>query len=122
MDPKTVSLSGELHMLIRAIDGTRDIAERLNESMFHDGNLPLAIAANLALVRERLRMLDRAVRGAIDPRLLWCADNDATPLLSDGANDGNDICLDAWSNEEAARWHRREWRAAKRRLRTDKER
>ena len=44
MEPKTVSLSGELHMLMRAVDGARDIAERLNESMFHDGKPRGALA------------------------------------------------------------------------------
>jgi hypothetical protein len=117
MEPKTVSLSGELHMLMRAVDGARDIAERLNESRFHDGNLPLSLAASLALVRERLRLLDRAVRGSVDPRLLWCPENDAVPLLSDGTDDGNDVRLNTWSDDDVVRRRRREWKAALRQRR-----
>ena len=113
---KAVSLSGELHLLILTLDGIRELAERLNESMFHDGALPLSIASNLALVKERLQLIDRVVRGALDPRLLRCPGNEAFVPISDGG----DILLQDWSDKKTAAQLRREWRAAKRRLRKAK--
>jgi hypothetical protein len=116
-DRKTVSLSDELHHIIRAVDGLRELAERLNESSFHDGTLPLSIASNLVVVRERLRLIDRVVRGVLDPWHLWSAQNEALPAVKDG----DDVLLPAWSDAEMIRRLRREWKSAKRRLRRSKD-
>ena len=115
-DRKAVSLSDELHHLIRTVDGLRELAERLNESTIHDGTLPLSIASSLVLVRERMRLIDRVVRGTVDPRILWSVENEALPSV----RDGDDVILRAWSDEETVRRLRREWRSAKRRLRRSK--
>jgi hypothetical protein len=116
-DRKAVSLSEELHHLIRTVDGIRQLAERLNEPAFHDLALPLSIASNLVIVKERLRLIDRVVRGAVDPWLLWCPENNARHPIAGDSDDGNDVVLEPLSDEEAVRRLRREWRAAKRRLR-----
>jgi len=113
---KAISLSEELHHLMRTIDGVRELAEQVGESAFHDGTLPLSIASNLVLVTERLRLIDRVVRGAVDPRLLWCVANDTLPP----GDSGDDVVLRVWSDEEAVRQLRKEWRSARRRLRRAK--
>lgn len=117
VERKGVSLSEELHHLIRTIDGVRELAERLNESLFHDGSSPLSIASSLIMVKERLRLIDRVVRGDVDPRILWCAQNDA--LLP--TDEGTDVVLWIRSEKEAVRRLRKELKAAKRRLRRQRD-
>ena len=63
-----------------------------------------------ALIQARLVLLQRAVRGTIDPRQLWCAANDGD------ATDKEDIVLPTWSLLRSARHARREWKSAKARL------
>ena len=116
-DRKAVSLSREMHLLIRTVDGVREAAERLSESMSHDEGLSLSIASNLTLLKERLRLIDRVVRGAVDPRVLWCPENNALPAVEGDSDDGGDVLLRAWSDKRAVHRLRNEWRAAKRRLR-----
>jgi hypothetical protein len=116
-DRKTVSLSGELHLLIHAIEGVRELAERLDDSSFHDGTLLLSIASNLVVVRERLRLIDRVVRGVLDPWHLWSPQNEALPAVKDG----DDVLLPAWSDAQMIRRLRKDWRSAKRRLRRSKD-
>ncbi len=120
-DRKAVSLSGELHLLIQTVDGVRDLADRLSLETLNDRTLPSSIAATLALLKERLRLLDRAVRGAVDPQVLWCRENDSLPPVPDGSDDGQDIVLRAWTDAKAAKRHRKAWKAARRRLKRSTE-
>lgn len=115
-DRKAVSLSEELHHLIRTVDGIRQLAERLNEPAFHDLVLPLSIASNLVIVKERLRLIDRVVRGAVDPWLLWCSENG----VKKGTDDANDIVVESWSDRQTIRRLRKNLKMAKRRLRRAK--
>lgn len=102
-DRKAVSVSEELYLAIRAIDGVRELAERLAESSFDTGPVPLSIASTLVIVRERLRMLDRAVRGTVDPMLLWCRETEPTESVDDNGNDGGDLLLQFWSDRKTIR-------------------
>jgi hypothetical protein len=74
----------------------------------------------LVLLVERLRLVDRAVRGTIDPRLAWWPENDAD--LSPGDPSEEDVRLVAWSDRKLARHHRAEWKRTRRRLRQAKSR
>lgn len=86
---KAVSLSNELHVLIRAVDGARVLADRSTDSTLDDTSVPSSIEASLVLVVERLRLLDRVVRDAVDPRLLWCDENDHNPPLVEACRRGS---------------------------------
>lgn len=114
---KAVSVSEELYLAIRMLDGVRELAERLGESAFAVGPTPLAIASMVVLLRERLRMLDRAVRSTVDPLLLWCRENDATEPVDPDAESG-DVLLRSWSDKKTIKRLRKELKAAKRRLRS----
>jgi hypothetical protein len=113
---KAISLSGELHLLMRVTETLRRITEGLCETRFHDTELASAIAGCMTILKERLRLLDRAIRGAIDPRLLWCEENDAITLNPSTTGDDGDVVLKVWSDRQAARHHRKAWKTAKRRL------
>jgi hypothetical protein len=117
---KAVSLSGELHLLLKAVDGIRELADSLSMSSFEDGAVALSIASGLSLVKERLRLLDRAVRGTVDPWLLWCEENDAVPPLDEGADDVEDVVLRSRSEKRTVRRLRKDLKRAKRRLRREK--
>jgi hypothetical protein len=80
-----------------------------------DPDLPEAVASMLVLVTERLRLIDRVVRGATDPRMAWCPENDADGSPGDPSED--DVRLEAWSDRKLARHHRRQWKRARGRLR-----
>lgn len=116
-DRKAVSLSDELFHLIRTIDAVRQLAERLGEASFEEGALLLSIASTLLIVKERLKLLDRAVRGSVDPFILWCYENDGTePLEGDKDDGGDDVRLWSWSDRRTVRRLRKQLKSAKRRL------
>jgi hypothetical protein len=121
-----ISLSNELHILIHGMEAIRTLAEHLTrgdgDGVFAESGVPRTIAANLVVLRERLVLLDRAVRDVVDPALLWCAENKALPTPEPPTDDDHDIMLGAWSDKKAARRLRRSWKAAKKRLRRAKER
>ncbi|MBX3214342.1 MAG: hypothetical protein KF850_20070 [Labilithrix sp.] len=116
-DRKAVSLSDELYHLIRTIDAVRQLSERLGEASFEEGALLLSIASTLLVVKERMKLLDRAVRGSVDPFILWCAENDGTePLEGDKDEGGGDVLLWSWSDGATVRRLRKQLKSAKRRL------
>lgn len=111
MTRRRLSVSSELHILISAIEGLRYLAERLSRDGFDDPEnvpIPEAIASNLTLLAERLRLFDRIVRGNVDPRLLLCEGNEAFAPIDD--NDEEDVILMEWSPRRASRKHRAEWK------------
>ena len=120
-----VSLSRELHLVSRAIDGTRLMAEKWKELHFSEEELPRlahAMHATLVLLRERLVLLDRGVRDTIDPRHLVCSENEA---IEGPGGDDKDVVLRAWSPKKEATKLRRDAERAERRLqvlRADRER
>lgn len=118
---KTVSLSDELHLMMSAIRGAHCLTRHWIENYGMDlDEIPDAVAALLVIFIERLRLLDRVARGTIDPRLAWCAENDAERSPGDPGED--DVHLAAWSDRKLHRHHRGEVKRAKRRLRAAKER
>lgn len=112
---KTVSLSSELHLVARALDGVRLLSEQWKELHFNEEDLPRvahALHAVSVLVRERLLLLDHCVRDTIDPRLLVCEENRAV----DAPSDDGDVVLRPWSTKKSAERLRRAADRAERRL------
>lgn len=117
-----VSLSSELHLVTRAIDGTRLLTEKWKEHHFTEEELPrlaMAMHAMLVLVRERLVLLDRGIRDTIDPRHLECPENEALEA-EDG--DDRDVLLRPWSPKKEARKLRSDAERAEHRLQVLRER
>jgi hypothetical protein len=97
-----VSLSSELHLVARAIDGTRVLTEKWRDGHFNAEELPRlahALHATLVLVRERLTLLDCAVRDTLDPRHLFHPENQA---FDEQPGDDGDVVLRSWSAKKAA--------------------
>ncbi len=110
---KRVSLSSELHLTMDAISGVRSLTKQWIDSFGMDTRLPDQIRALLAVVTERIRLLDRVVRGTVDPHLVWCDENDGK-YAGDPKED--DQVFVAWGERRLARHHRAEWHRARRRL------
>ena len=111
-----VSLSSELHLICRAIDGTRLMTEKWKELHFTEDELPRlahAMHATLVLVRERLVLLDRGVRDTLDPRHLACPENEA---IEEPPGDDDDVVLRVWSPKKEAVRFRKDAERAERRL------
>lgn len=108
MRKKRVSLSSELHLVSRTIDGMRLLTEKWKELHFNDEDLPRlaqALHSTLVLVRERLTLVDCAVRDSLDPRRLFCPENEA---LDELPGDDGDVVLHPWPAKKAAEKLRKE--------------
>lgn len=117
---KRVSLSNELHVVIDSMGGLRSLTRQWIDSFGTEPHLADQVLALLSVVIERLRLLDRAVRGTIDPHLVWSQENDVDLIPGDPQEE--DILLACWQDRKLLRHHRRALRAAKRRLRMTKAR
>lgn len=120
---KRVSLSSELHLVARTIDATRILTEQWKELHLNEDDLPRlarALHATLVLVRERLTLVDCAVRDTLDPRRLFCPENEALDELP--GDDEGDVVLRPWSPKKTAEKLRRDADRAERRLQTLRER
>lgn len=116
-DRKKISLSSELHLVARALDGVRILSQQWKELHFTEDELPRvahALYAISVIVRERLVLLDRGVRDTIDPQSLFCEENQAFDELP---GDDGDVVLRAWSSKKTAERLRRDADQAERRLR-----
>lgn len=122
MKKKAVSISSELHLLQRALDAVGLLLQQWAEVRFEQDEVRCvapAAHATVVLVRERVRLLDRVVRDAVDPRLILVSENrGAEPLPGD---DG-DISLAAWSVEKTGMKAQEEADRSARRLRALRER
>lgn len=99
---RDVSLSSELHLVLRAVDGVRLLSEKWRDGCFNReelSRLAPALHGIAVLARERLSLLDRAVRDTLDPRYLSCDENEALEAL---ATDDPDVVLRAWSATKTA--------------------
>lgn len=108
MSRRKVSLSSELHLVSRALDGMRLLTQQWKELHFTEDDLPRlahALHATLVLVRERLVILDCAVRDTLDPRYLFHPENQA---FDEQPGDDGDVVLRSWSAKEEADKLRRE--------------
>ena len=117
-----ISLSSELHLVSRAIDGMRLMTEKWKELHFTEEELPRlahALHATLVLVRERMMLIDRGVRDTLDPRHLFCNENEA---LGEQPGDDGDVVLRAWSTTKTAEKLRKDAEQAERRLQVLRER
>lgn len=115
---KRVSLSNELHVVIDSLGGLRSLTRQWIDAFGTEPHLPDQVLALLSVVIERLRLLDRAVRGTIDPRLVWSQENDVDLIPGDPQEE--DVVLASWSDRRLLRHHRKATRALKRRLRLTK--
>lgn len=116
MKRKGVSLSSELHLVSRTIDGMRILSQRWKELHFTDDELPRlahALHATLVLVRERLVLLDCAVRDSLDPRYLFHPENEA---FDEQPGDDGDVVLKSWSAKKTAEKLRKDADQAEHRL------
>jgi hypothetical protein len=119
---KNVSLSLELHLVSRALDGMRLMTEKWKELHFTEEELPRlahALHATLVIVRERMMLLDRGVRDTLDPRHLFCNENEAFEAQP---GDDADVVLRAWSTKKTAEKLRKDAEQAERRLQVLRER
>ena len=117
---RRVSLSCELHLVARTIDAMRILSEKWRDSHFDQEELPRlahALHGTLVLVRERLALLDCAVRDTLDPRYLFCPENQA---FVEAPGDDGDVILKAWSERKTAARTKAEWERAERRLEREK--
>jgi hypothetical protein len=113
---KTVSLSNELHLTMDVLRGALRLTQVwIDNHGIGVDDLPHGISAMLVVLVARLQLLDRAVRGVIDPRLAWCPENDARDVPGDPHED--DVRLFAWSDRALLHHLRSEWKRARRRLR-----
>ena len=109
MPKKTVSLSNELTLMMDAVGGVHRLTRHWIENYGLDvDEVPEAISAMLAILVERLRLLDRVARGTLDPRLAWCPENDT--IRSPGDPGEEDVRLESWSDDKLARHHHAEWK------------
>jgi hypothetical protein len=113
MKKKRVSLSSEIHCIMLAIQGLRLLAVRLIDTPEDPeaNHIATSLASLTTLVVERARLVERAVCGTIDPRLVWNRENDATGL-------DELIVLESW-REPAPRPRVRDPRARDRQGRGD---
>lgn len=119
---RAISLSRELWLIMRSLQGLRVLADYLHdlpaEAPIVRREIPSAISATLAIVEARLVMLDRVVTGDVNAALLWSPANDAgPPPAEDGAPD---VSIAEWSDGETVRKAREELKRAK--VRRDRER
>jgi hypothetical protein len=114
MPKKTLSLSNELTLMIDALGGVHCLTRHWIENYGMDEHdVPESIGALLVVLRERFRLLDRVVRGTLDPQVAWCPENDAD--RSPGDPNEEDVHLATWSDRKLVRHHRMEWQRATRR-------
>lgn len=111
---KSVSLSNELHVLMDSMGGLHSLTRQWIDSFGQEAHIPDQIYALLTLLMDRLRLLDRAVRGTVDPHLAWSKQNDADLIPGDPREE--DVILTCWSNRRLLRHHRAELRSARQRI------
>ena len=117
MPKRVISISSELQLLIENVRGVYALNRRFIESFGMETDLPENISALLAILVERLRLMDRVVRGTVDPYVAWCPENDAS---RHGDPRERDLTLTEWSEKQAARHHRAHWKRARTRLRSSR--
>jgi hypothetical protein len=115
MAKRVISISSELQLLLEGVQGVYLLNRRFIESFGMEEELPESISALLAILIERLRLMDRAVRGSIDPHVAWCVENDAA---RHGDPNEKDLVLPEWSEKRLARHHRAAWKRARLRLKS----
>lgn len=118
---KRVSLSDELWILFQGIQGARGLVEKITQNQCSDDResdeTAHAVVAVLVMITERLRLLDRIVRGTVDAAVILCRQNEAVPSEDAEPHEGEeDVLLPVWSERRLLRHHKAEWRRAKRRL------
>jgi hypothetical protein len=123
MSRRAISLTRELWLLLRSLQGQRHLADHafdLPEGAPAAREILSALSATMALLEARLLMIDRVIRDELDPVLLWAFVNDAGRPLSEG--DEPDVHLPEWSARHALTRARQAVKRAKGRHHREKER
>lgn len=98
MSERSVSLSDELHSLFKTVEGARVLVEHVihspDDEPRYSTQVAHSVVAILVMLTERIRLLDRIVRGTIDPQVIACRQNEALPIKE---GDEDDVVLTAWS-------------------------
>ena len=123
MTRRAISLTRELWLLMRSLQGQRHLADHafdLPEGAAAVREILSALSATIAILEARLLMLDRVIRNELDPALLWSFVNNAGKPLSEG--DEPDVHLSEWSARHSVKKARQELQRAKARHQREKER
>lgn len=119
---KRLSVSAELNDLRSALEGIRLLLDRFAgeppESWTMLSSLPRSVVALVELLDHRVRHLDRAVRGHVDPGDLWASHSGFGPA----DDEEKDVRLVAWSPELHVRHLRRQVGQAGARLESSRSR
>jgi len=122
MSRPALSISGELNLILEALETVRLLAELeagLHLTKRQQQRAARATGASLLLIRERVRSLDRVVRGLVDPAALLVAENGAHP---DRDSDEGDVAIPTWGTKRTLENHRRELERAERRAQSLRDR
>lgn len=110
-----ISLALELSTIGEAIDAARLLADEMSTEQFgHEEDFrraPRLIEGVLALAVARVDLLQRAIRGGLDPRQLTTAYNRPWPPSDDPEQ--QDVVLESWSPERRAQMAKAELRRAR---------
>lgn len=122
MAKKAASISSELHLIQRALDGVGLLLQQWVELHFSKDEVRRvapAAHATIVLLRERVRLLERVVRDTVDPGLIVVSENRGHDPLPD---DDHDLLLPVWSVGKTATKAQEEADRSARRLRAIRER
>ncbi len=122
MSRRAISLTRELWLLMRTLQGQRHLADHafdLPEGTTAVREILSALSATIAVTESRLMMLDRIIRDELDPALLWSFVNAGQPPTE---GDQPDVHLSEWSAQHALKKARQELRRAKAQHQREKER
>jgi hypothetical protein len=112
--PKALSLAFEVDELERAIDGARVLLDEYRLGSITDAadeeHVPRHVSAILGIVAARMRLVRSAVRGGLNPKLVWSPFN-AQPGPPQ-AGDDPDVTLTGWNPRERVAHAMRERRLA----------
>ena len=99
-----MSLSSELNLILEALEGIQLLTKLQAEHHLvgkERQRATLATAAGLVVIRERVRHLDRIVRGVADPREILIAENR-------GLAGDDEVQVATWGTKRTLAHHRRE--------------
>jgi hypothetical protein len=104
MSRPALSISSELNLILEALEGIQLLTKLQAEHHLigkQRHRATLATAAGLVVIRERLRQLDRVVRGVADPRKILISENRG--LVGD-----DELQVATWGTKRTLAHHRRE--------------
>jgi hypothetical protein len=101
MSRPALSLSSELNLILEALEGIQLLTKLQAEHHLLGKEHQRATVAGLVVIRERLRRLDRVVRGVADPREILISENR-------GLAGDDELQVATWGTKRTLAHHRRE--------------